>query len=191
MLAAADVVQQNRGQFRGVFPYEPLASGFKLRGGVRTLDVDTTGDPYVPDAPMLRVLMRDRTFFNCYESLQTTRSARPDAALVAVEGEGQLFDTAFSPNHVGFSVAAGRDRTHVVMNQNFALGWRSSAGTVVRSPSDGRPSVDLGVGQAGRFEFSYVPPGLVAGSGLLIVAIGLALVTRTRRLPGGEGAEEG
>ena len=72
VLGAFDVVQQNRAQFRGVFPYAPLGSGFHAgRRASGRYDVDTTSDPYAPDAPMLRVLMANRAFFNCYESLQT------------------------------------------------------------------------------------------------------------------------
>ena len=81
-------------------------------------------------------------------------------------------------------MTGGREGSEVALNQNFAPGWRSSAGTVVPSRLRGQPAVRLAPGQTGRFAFSFVPPGLGIGTAIfLVAAIGSALVWR-RRLPG-------
>jgi hypothetical protein len=63
----------------------------------------------------------------------------------------------------------GREPSHIFLNQNYIHGWRSTAGTVHPDPQLGLPSVTLAPGQAGRFSFAFMPPGLWVG---LIVCAG-------------------
>jgi hypothetical protein len=171
VVGALDLILVNRAQLARVFSIPPLERGFSVMKGVKTLEVDTTANAYTPDSPMFRSLMHNRAFFHCYESLQTRRVATPGGPLVESDGRARIFEVTFSPNRVAFSVAGGRDPSEVRLNQNFATGWRSSAGDVVAGRETGQPSVTLRPGQTGTFAFSFVPPGLTAGVGVCLAAI--------------------
>lgn len=171
VLGALDVVLVNRAQFDRVFSIPSLDRGFSIMKGVKTLEVDTTSNAYTPDSPMFRSLMNNRAFFHCYESLQTRRVATAGGPLLDSDGKARIFEVTFSPNRVAFSVAGGREPSEVRLNQNFAKGWRSSAGDVVPGRETGQPSVLLDAGQTGTFAFSFAPPGLMAGMGACLVAL--------------------
>jgi hypothetical protein len=183
VLAAVDVMVQNRSQLERVFSLPPLDRGFAVARGAQVLPVDAASSAYTNDSPMFHALMDGRTFFNCYESLQTRRVATPDGALVESDGKSQVLDVHFSPNRIEFSVIGGREPSRVVLNQNFAAGWRSTAGVLVPSPTDGRPSIVLEPGQTGKFAFSFVPPGLIAGLLILVVALALTVLWWGSSLP--------
>ena len=89
----------------------------------------------------------------------------------------------FTPNRVQFSAVGGFEPSRVYLNQNYAAGWRSTAGPVLLDPRDGgRPYVQLAPGQTGRFAFSFMPPGLVPGTIVLLVALVTSRLLWHRRL---------
>jgi hypothetical protein len=181
-IAAADVVVQNRGQLERVFSLPQMDRRFAIAKGVTALAVDATSNAYTNDSPMFHALMNNRSFFNCYESLQTRRVATADGPLVGSDGQSIVRDVRFSPNRVEFSVIGGREPSRLFLNQNFAPGWRSSIGPVAASSDDGRPSTMLQPGQTGKFAFTFVPPGLFAGLAICVVALGITVATWNRRV---------
>jgi hypothetical protein len=91
---------------------------------------------------------------------------------------------SFTPNKVQFSAIGGSEPTRVFLNQNYAEGWRSTAGPVRLDPqAGGRMYVELAPGQTGRFAFSFVPPGLWAGVAILVFAVAATVAAWQRRLP--------
>lgn len=179
MLATLLLLTENRAQFAGVFRIAPLERGFQFLAGRDTLDIDKSTSPWGANSPMLRALVSGRSFFNCYEPLQLRRTADAEHALVFGDGRSRIFDTTFSPNRIEFSVANAREPSRVVLNQNYAAGWQSTAGPIVPNPEDGKPSVMLAPGQAGRFSFVFVPPGLWFGLAVFAVSVvGSALLWR-------------
>jgi len=175
VLATVQLAYQNRGYFSGTFAIAPLDRGFRAMGGPRVLVTDAAANPYTPNAPMLRSLMNDRAFYNCYESFQLVHTALPDGPLVSTTGDARISDTSFTPNRVDFSVVGGREPATIVLNQNYAEGWRSTAGPVVLDAKTGRMAVILPPGTTGSYAFSFVPPGLWAG---LVLLAGAAVASR-------------
>ena len=57
----------------------------------------------------------------------------------------------------------------------------STAGTI-EHPPERIASVALQPGQTGRYAFSFVPPGLWAGMGVFLAALGLSFVVWRRVL---------
>jgi hypothetical protein len=173
----------NRTHFRDKFSAPPLESGFRVMTGTGHLVRDVFVNPYVANAPMLHALMNDQVVMWCYEVLQLKRGADDVRPLVWADGPAKVSDVAFTPNVVSFSAIGGPERTRVFLNQNFAEGWRSSAGPVRLDPqAGGRMFVELAPGQTGRYSFSFFPPGLWAGVGILIIAIAASVATWNRRL---------
>ncbi len=174
----------NSAQFRGVFSVAPLGSGFRVLNGSGTLVRDSPINPYAPGSPMLRALMSDQAVSWCYESLQLTRGAEVDRPLFWSDGASKISPLGFTPNRVQFSVIGGIEPAKVFLNQNYAAGWRSSAGPVRLDPqAGGRMYVQLAPGQTGKFSFSFAPPGLIPGVALLLLAVGLSALVWHRRLP--------
>jgi hypothetical protein len=132
---------------------------------------------------MLHALMNDQVVMWCYEVLQLKRGADDVRPLVWTEGPAKISDVAFTPNRVQFSAIGGPERTRVFLNQNYAEGWRSTAGPVRLDPqAGGRMYVELAPGQTGRFAFSFLPPGLWAGIAILALAFAASAVAWHRRL---------
>src|SRR5439155_6265165 len=78
----------------------------------------------------------------------------------------------FTPNRVQFAVVGGFAPSRIVLNQNYAPGWQSTAGPVLLDPdSGGKMFVRLGAGQTGTFAFSFAPPGLTTGLILFVTAV--------------------
>jgi multisubunit Na+/H+ antiporter MnhC subunit len=178
-VAVFQLLTENRVQFNGVFPLEPLNDGFHFLARRDTLDIDRTTTPYGSNSPMLRALASGQSFYNCYEALQLRHTADADHAMVFGGETAKISKTRFSPNRIEFSAVNGREPSRVVLNQNYAAGWRSSAGPVTPDPQDGKPSVMLAPGQAGRFSFVFVPPGLWLGLAVFASAvIGSAVLWR-------------
>jgi hypothetical protein len=178
-----DVATATRGQLRGVFDQPPLDRGFDIgRGPTAPPEVDATASPYGPDSPMLRALMRDTAFFNCYESLQLQRTATGDAALVETDGRSRLFDVRFTPNRVDFAVATGPEPSVVRLNQNAAQGWTSSAGPIAAAGGAGMRAT-LEPGATGAFTFRFVPPGFWIGCAIAALGVVGAFAGRRFRLP--------
>jgi hypothetical protein len=182
VLATAELALASRLHLRGTFGQAPIPAEFRWLNGSPTLEVDRISDPYRPGSPMFRALMSNQAFFNCYEVMRLTQVADADHPLVYGEAGMKIFSTQFSPNRVEFAVANGSEPARVILNENFAAGWTSDAGTVVPDPQSGKPSVTLTPGQAGTFAFSFRPPGLILGAlvGALGAAISFVLAGRAR-----------
>jgi hypothetical protein len=166
----------NRAHFRNTFSLPPLDAGFRVRGGTGTLDRTTFVNPYTSNAPMLHALMNDQAVLWCYEGLQLKRGADGDRALVWSTGPVTVTSIAFTPNRVDFTAFGGAQPARVFLNQNYAEGWSSTAGPVRLDPqAGGRMYVEIAPGQTGRFSFTFVPPGLWAGIGVLVIALGASM----------------
>ena len=170
-MAALQLLAENRVHFNGVFPIAPLDHGFRLLTGPNTFEIDQTTSPYGSSSPMLRALVNGQSFYHCYESLQLRHTADADHAIVFGDDNSRISDTTFSPNRIEFSVVNGRQPSRITLNQNYARGWKSSAGPMTPDPRDGKPSVVLAPGQAGKYAFVFVPPGLWLGLGVFASAM--------------------
>lgn len=175
MAAAMHLIARNRGLLVNVFSQPPLTTTFKPMAGPRQLVTDTESNAYRDGSPMFTSLMNDRSFYYCYESLQLKHTATPDERLVIVDGDGQLTATDFTPNRVEFTVMGGRAPSRVMLNQNYATGWRSNAGPFAPA-TETLPGVTLAPGQTGTFAFSFVPEGLWLGLGVFVAAMALSLL---------------
>ena len=147
--------------------------------------VVTPGGPRVHRTFMLDSMLAGVSPLHCYEPLKVAQTAQPGP--VAIQGVGNVtfFRRTFSPNRVEAWVVVGHDPARVVLNQNFAAGWATSVGPVVRDPVSNRPSVVLPSGYAGRVAFTFVPPGLWIGLVICAVAVALSLVVwRAAATPG-------
>jgi hypothetical protein len=183
LLASLDLMARNRTKFENVFSLPPLDSTFRLLKGPTAIVTDGDSRPSRPNSPMLRALMSDRAFYNCYESLQLIRTSDPKNPLIFTDGKSKLFGTTFSPNRIEFAVAGGNEPSWILFNQNYAPGWRSTLGPVTLDPQHGKPAVALVRGQTGKFAFVFVPPGLALGTVLLALAIAGSAFVWKRVLP--------
>jgi hypothetical protein len=172
LLASADIFIRNGRLLGGGFELDPVDARFHLLGGPRTLVTDADSRPDRSGSLMLRALMKGESFFQCYEAMELRRHADVTHPLIWQDGDAKIVRTEFSPNRIDFSLVGGRQPSRVRLNQNFARGWKSDAGVVEPDPATGQPSVVLRPGQSGRFAFVFVPPGLILGCGLALVAIG-------------------
>ncbi len=136
---------------------------------------------YTRTSPMLRALTSDRFFYYCYESLQLVRNSSPEKPLLFTEDEATITGTRFTPNRGDFAIVGAAKPTRLYLNYNWGPGWTSTAGTV-EHPPERIASVMLQPGQTGRYVFSFVPPGLWAGSGIFLAALGLSFVVWRRLL---------
>lgn len=174
LLATGDLLVRNRAQLRGVFDQPPVTTVVRWFDGPTAIETDVESDPYRPGSPMFSALMRDRAFYRCYEVMQLDHTADPDHPLVFGDERSKIFTATFSPNRVELSVVGGGGASTIRLNQNFADGWQSDAGPVLRDPESGKPSVVLAAGQVGRYAFRFVPPGLTLG--VVVCLIGATLI---------------
>ena len=182
-IGVIQLVVVNQAHFAKSFSLPPLETGFRVFNGTGTLDRDHFVNPYLPNAPMLHALMNDQAVMWCDETLQLKRGADDQRPFVWTMGSGQVSSVQFTPNRVRFSAVGGPDRTKVFLNQNYSTGWRSDAGPVRLDPqAGGRMYVELAPGQTGRFSFSFVPPGIWSGVGLLAIGLAASWVAWNRRL---------
>ena len=181
-VAVLQLLLDNRAQFGGVFSVAPIDHRFRLLAGPATLVTDRATNPYGPNSPMLRTLLLGQSFYNCYESLQLRHTADADHPIVFSDGKSKIFDTRFSPNRIQFSVANGREPSRIFLNQNYASGWRSTAGPITADPQSRMPSVEIPPGQTGRFSFTFAPPGLWLGLSVFAGALVASAVLWSRRL---------
>jgi hypothetical protein len=108
----------------------------------------------------------------CTEPLQLIRGADVARPLLWSEDHATISDIVFTPNRVQFAVVGGFAPSKIYLNENYAPGWRSSAGPVLLDPaSGGKMYVQLAAGQTGTFAFSFVPPALTSGILLFVVAV--------------------
>ena len=118
----------------------------------------------------LRVL--EPATHSCSEPLQLIRGADLARPLVWSEDKAAISEVVFTPNRVQFAVVGGFAPSKIFLNQNYAPGWRSSAGPVLLDPaSGGKMYVQLAAGQTGTFAFSFFPPALTSGIMLFVVAL--------------------
>jgi len=144
-LGIASLVFVNQRPFANVFSQPPLTAGFNV------LEPAT---------------------HSCTEPLQLTRGADLARPLVWSEDNTAISDVFFTPNRVQFAVVGGFAPSKIYLNQNYAPGWRSSAGPVVLDPAaGGKMYVQLAAGQTGTFNFSFTPPALTSGVVLFVVAL--------------------
>lgn len=182
LLATSDLIVTNRAMFGGAFVQDPVEKRFNLLDGPTTLAINANGSPSEWGSPMFRALMNGESFYRCYEVMQSVRKADIAHRLVWSEGNAEISTISFSPNQVDFTVTGGRTPSRVRLNQNFARGWHSDAGTVEPDPETGQPSVVIAPGRSGTFSFVFTPSGLLLGCGLGLFGIVAAVSSWHRRL---------
>lgn len=179
---AGHLISVNRAQFKGVFSVEPFDTTFPwMSGPSEGLTTDFESSAYTRTSPMLRALTSDRFFYYCYESLQLVRNSSPEKPLLFTDDEATIRGTRFTPNRVDFAIVGAATPTRLYLNYNWGPGWTSTAGTV-EHPPERIASVMLQPGQTGQYVFSFVPPGLWAGTGIFLAALGLSFVVWRRVL---------
>jgi hypothetical protein len=182
--ASAHLIVVNQWNLKNVFSEPPFDTSFHWMSGPRQITTDTESSPYAPGSPMLRALMEDRSFYTCYESLQLARGAGGGPPVLDANPSARVRDVDFSPNQLTFTVVDGKDPARVVLNQNWGPGWTSTAGEIAVGPPTELSSVTVPAGRTGRYTFTFVPPGLFAGTAAFLMAlIASALLWRRRMTP--------
>ncbi len=162
--ASAHIISVNQWNLRNVFTEAPFDTSFHWMKGPPQITTLADASPYTPGSPMLRALMEDRSFFTCYESLQLAHGSGPDRPLVFDANPGaRVRDLTFSPNEPSFAVAPGNADARVILNQNWAPGWTSTAGAIAAPRPTELASVTVPPGTSGRHTFRFRPPLLIAG----------------------------
>jgi hypothetical protein len=181
VVASAHLIAVNRWNLKDVFNQPPFDTQFRWMAGPNEIAVDKDSNAYAAGSPMLRALVEHRAFFYCYESLQLQRGAAPERPLLWVEGPARISDIEFTPNRVSFNVFGGAEPAKLLMNYNWADGWRTDAGTIEPMGEPGKiATVMLSPGQTGRYQLTFTPPGLYSGAALFAIAV-LASVAIWRR----------
>ncbi len=181
--AAAHLIYVNQWNLKGVFNEPPFETRFQWMGGPAAITSDADSSPYTAGSPMLRALVNDRSFFNCYESLQLARGAGPDRPQVFdANPSARVSDLHFSPNRLTFSVSQTGDDARVVLNQNWGPGWTTDAGPIKAGRPTELATVTIPGGRGGRYSFAFTPPGLYTGTALLALAMVATLLTWRRRM---------
>lgn len=182
LVASAHLLYVNQWNLRNVFTETPFDTSFHWNAGPRRIATLADASPYTPGSPMLRALMEDRSFFTCYESLQLAHGAVADRPVVFDAGPGaRVRDLDFSPNELRFAVAEGAADARVILNQNWAPGWTSTAGSMAAPERTELSSVTVPAGQGGRYAFKFRPPQLIEGLALFDVALIVTLLLWRRR----------
>ncbi|MFM8533115.1 MAG: hypothetical protein ACKOEC_05920 [Acidimicrobiia bacterium] len=184
LAASAHLIAVNRWNLKDVFTIDAFNTHFSWNSGPRAIDTDTESSPYTPDSPMLKALMADRAFLNCYESLQLARGAGSGSPVVDSNAPPRIGDVAFTPNRITFTVNDGAAPAHVILNQNWSEGWTSDAGPITTGKPTELSFVEVPPGTTGRFSFHFVPPGFYLGLGVSAAAlIATALLWRRTLSP--------
>ncbi|MEO7133980.1 MAG: hypothetical protein ABI024_07140, partial [Vicinamibacterales bacterium] len=185
LVAAAHLIYMNQWNLKNVFKEAPFDTTFHWMSGPRQIDTDAESSAYTGDSPMLRALMNDRSFFNCYESLQLARAAGPvNPQVFDASPSARVGELDFSPNRLTFSVTDGPGAAKIALNQNWAPGWTSDAGPIVVGPRTELSTVTVPPRQSGRYSFTFTPPGIYAGTALMTIAlVATALAWRRRVTP--------
>lgn len=181
--ASLHLVARNRVLLDGVFSEPPATRSFKFLQGPRQIETDAESNAYTAGSPMFSALLNDRSFYHCYESLQLKRTANAEQPLVFTDGPASLVATSFTPNRIDFTVVGGNAPSRVSLNQNFSVGWSSTAGPFTYEAGAGMPGVTLAPGQTGKFAFAFVPDWLWTGIGLLMTALAASAWAWRRQLP--------
>ena len=125
---------------------------------------------------MLDSMLAGFSPLDCYEPLKVRTVAQPGPMAITGEGNVTITDQTFSPNRVTARVVVGPDPARVILNENFAAGWTSSAGRVRAALPNRQPSVELPAGYSDVVALSYVPPGLWIGLAIFAVACGVSVL---------------
>ena len=182
--ASAHVIVMNQWNLKGVFTEPPFDTTFRWMAGPHQITTDTESSPYTKGSPMLRALMANRSFYNCYESLQLARGAGPGPPVLDANAPSRVSAVEFTPNRLTFTVEDGPQDARIILNQNWAPGWRTTAGDIEVRPLTELSAVTVPPGRSGRHHFSFTPPRLLAGSLLLLLAmIATAFAWRRRVRP--------
>ncbi|HSK08738.1 MAG TPA: hypothetical protein VK911_04125, partial [Vicinamibacterales bacterium] len=145
VIAALLLAFQNRAILAVAFSI-PGGDGTAARSFPRTSErlMDVATDPYARNSPMYRAFVNERAVWNCYEPLQVKPVADPHRPVVYAGGPDTIIHrTWFTPNRVAFAVTTPTPGGRVYLNQNYALGWKSSAGVVRLDPETGRAYVTI------------------------------------------------
>ncbi len=176
------LIATNQWHFKQVFTEPPFDTTFRWMAGPREIATDQLTNAYIPGSPMLRALVENRAFFHCYESLQVFRASDPDRALLSVQGTARVSDVTFSPNRVAFNVFGGPEPAKLLLNYNWAPGWSSTAGPIELIGAPGKlATITIPPGQTGHYEFSFTPPGLIAGTVIFAIAVLVSAMTWRKR----------
>jgi hypothetical protein len=182
-LATLHLVAANRAHFVGAFSEPSLPLRFRplARPPAPLLDDATSGSGSF--TPTLRAMTEGKALIQCYDPLRVRRNADAEQPLVYSEGPVQVLSTTFTPNRVEVSVGDAAGASRLFMNQNYAEGWTSTAGSDVRfHPAERKPSVAIPPGGAATYAFVFAPPGLFSGIAIWIAAVGISCLVWPRQV---------
>lgn len=182
VVAAAHLIVVNQWHFKGVFTEPAFDTSFYWMRGPRAITTDADSSPYAKGSPMLHALMQDRSFFNCYESLQLARGAGPGPPVIDRGASPRVADVDFTPNQLTFTIKSGSEPATIALNQNWSPGWTSSAGAVTAPKRTELATITIAPGTTTRQSFTFVPPGIVPGTVAFLAAIAATLVFWRRRM---------
>ena len=171
IVAVGVLAYWSRRHFVGSFPLAPLNTPFRLlaRPGPPAVDPETDG--FGPNSPMLRAMMdRNQAVLKCNEPLQLPGAVQAGGPPMLEEGDAQISNLTFTPNRIRFGVVS-RGGGRMILNQRYVAGWRSSAGPFEIDPITQLASIRVPPGTATKVELSFVPPGLISGSILLLIGL--------------------
>ena len=181
--ASAHLIYVNQWNFRNVFTEAPFDTSFHWMAGPRQIESLADASPYAPGSPMLRTLMEDRSFFTCYESLQLAHGSGPNVPQVFDANPGnRVTGLDVTPNELTFNVERGASDARVILNQNWAPGWTSSAGPIVAPKQTELASFNVPAAESGQYRFSFRPPWLLEGAGISLIAIAITCLAWRRRM---------
>jgi hypothetical protein len=173
LVAAADIWSQNSRHFEPAFRGAPLDRGFQfLRRPDAPLEDATIGA--TQGNGMLRAMMSGRAVFQCYEPLKLIKLGDPGLPLASGDGPLLVAMKTFTPNRIDVRIVGGAESSRLLINQNYAPGWRSSLGPVVLDPRYGNLSIAVPPGTMGTYSVSFVPPGLAAGLAIFVAALAIS-----------------
>jgi hypothetical protein len=135
-----------------------------------------TPGPRVWRSFMLDSMLSGLSTLDCYEPLLVSRVAQTGPMAIRGEGDVTIINQTFSPNVVTARVVVGSEPARVILNENFAPGWTSNAGPVRAAPPSRQPTIVLPARYSDIVAFSYFPPGLWIGLGILLVAVGVSVM---------------
>lgn len=181
--SVCEIVLVNRRHFENVFVLAADTQSHLFDRTAPTVaehQLGTPGGPRVHRSFMLDSMLAGVSPLDCYEPLRVSSVAQPGPMAISGDGDVTITDQTFSPNRVMARVVVGREPARVILNENFASGWTSTAGRVRAVLPTRQPSVELPVGYSDIAAFSYVPPGLGIGLAILAVAVGVSVVVWRR-----------
>lgn len=179
---AAHLIAVNQWNFKGVFAEPAFDTSFHWMQGPHAIATDTESSPYTKGSPMLRALMEDTSFLNCYESLQLARGAGAGPLVVDRGPSSRVASTDFTPNRMTFTLHPGQEAAVIALNQNWSPGWTSTAGVLTPPRPTELPTITMAPNASGSFGFAFVPPGIIAGSVVFVAALAATAFAWRRRM---------